>query len=600
MSTELRNNEYYDMQNTFDWLYDKSKNHDTKGIDLYSLIISKNNILLAYRNIKNNTGSFTAGTDGITIDKYKIDNQEEFIKEIRETLKDYKPQMVRRVEIPKPNGKKRPLGIPTMRDRLIQQMFKQILEPICEAKFHKHSYGFRANRSTKHALARCCFIMSRTSNHYVVDMDIKSFFDNVNHTRLMKQLWNIGIKDKRVLVIIGKILKAPVKEIGIPKCGTPQGGILSPLLSNVVLNELDWWISNQWETFKSKHEYSYGHLYRALKTTNLKEMYIVRYADDARIFTKTHKSAIKIYHAVKGYLENHLKLEISPEKSKITNLRKGRAEFLGFEMKVVLKRNRYVTNTFVSRKSKEKIKHEIRQRVKEIQQNTNHKLIMNYNSYILGIRNYYETASHVNVDFVEIHYQILKTLYNRLKSVANYGVPRSPPLLYKKLFKNNFRTFTVNGISLFPLADVQWKKTMTFNSNMCNYTEDGRNLVYEKLDGHITKEIRSFLSIPCENGRVEYMDNRISKYSSQRGRCAISKWFLIARETHCHHIIPVSQRGTDEFNNLIIVHKDIHKLIHATREETIRKLLNKFNLNKKQMMKLNKLRKKCNLTEINF
>ena len=123
MSTELRNNEYYDMQNTFDWLYDKSKNHDTKGIDLYNLIISRNNILLAYRNIKSNTGSSTEGTDGITIGKYKIENQEEFIKEIRETLEDYKPQMVRRVEIPKSNGKKRPLGIPTMRDRLIQQMF---------------------------------------------------------------------------------------------------------------------------------------------------------------------------------------------------------------------------------------------------------------------------------------------------------------------------------------------------------------------------------------------------------------------------------------------------------------------------------------------
>lgn len=245
MSTELRNNEYYDMQNIFDWLYEKSKKHDTKGIDLYSLIISKNNILLAYRNIKSNTGSSTAGTDGITIDKYKIDNQKEFIKEIREILKDYKPQMVRWVEIPKTNGKKRPLGIPTMRDRLIQQMFKQILEPICEARFHKHSYGFRANRSTKYAVARCCFIMSKTGNHYVVDMDIKSFFDNVNHTRLMKQLWNIGIKDKRVLAIIGKMLKAPVKGIGTQTCGTPQGGILSPLLSNVVLNDLDWWISNQ-------------------------------------------------------------------------------------------------------------------------------------------------------------------------------------------------------------------------------------------------------------------------------------------------------------------------------------------------------------------
>lgn len=600
VSTELRNNEYYDMQNTFDWLYEKSQNHDTKGIDIYSLIISKNNILLAYRNIKSNTGSSTAGTDGITIDKYKINNQEEFIKEIREALKDYRPQMVRRVEIPKSNGKKRPLGIPTMRDRLIQQMFKQILEPICEARFHKHSYGFRANRSTKHALARCCFIMSRTGNHYVVDMDIKSFFDNVNHTKLLKQLWNIGIKDKRVLAIISKMLKAPIKGKDIPTCGTPQGGILSPLLSNVVLNDLDWWISSQWETFKSKHEYSYGHLYRALKTTNLKEMYIVRYADDARIFTKTHKSAIKIYHAVKGYLENHLKLEISPEKSKITNLRRKRAEFLGFEMRVVLKRNQYVTNTFVSRKSKEKIKDEIRKRVKDIQKKPSYKQVNNYNSYILGIRNYYETASHVNVDFAEISYQTLKTLYNRLKSVAKYEVPRSPPLLYRKLFKNNFRTFTIMGIPLFPSADVKWKKTITFNNKICNYTKEGRTLAHEKLDGYITQEIKILLNIPHDNGRMEYMDNRISKYSGQRGRCAISQLFLIAREMHCHHIIPISKGGTDEFKNLIIVHEDIHRLIHATRDETIRKLLNKFNLNKKQMKKLNKMRKKCNLTEINF
>lgn len=600
VSTELRNNEYYDMQNTFDWLYEKSRSHDTKDIDLYNLIISENNILLAYRNIKSNTGSYTAGTDGITIDKYKIDSQEDFIREIREALEDYKPQMVRRVEIPKPNGKKRPLGIPTMRDRLIQQMFKQILEPICEARFHKHSYGFRANRSTKHALARCCFIMSKTENHFVVDMDIKSFFDNVNHTRLLKQLWNIGIKDKRVLAIISKMLKAPVKGFGTQKCGTPQGGILSPLLSNVVLNDLDWWISNQWETFKSRYRYSRGKMHRALKTTNLKEMYIVRYADDARIFTKTHKSAIKIYHAVKGYLENQLKLEISPEKSKITNLRRRRSEFLGFEMKVILKRNQYVTNTFVSRKSKEKIKQEIRKRVKEIQQNPSYRLVSNYNSYILGIRNYYEVASHVNVDFHEIAYQTLKTLYNRLKSIARYEVPRSPPPLYKRLFKNNFHTFTIKDISLFPLSDVKWKKTMTFNNEMCNYTKEGRKLVYGKLDVCITKEIKKLINISYENERMEYMDNRISKYSEQRGKCAITQRFLIAREIHCHHIIPISYGGTDEYKNLIIVHEDIHRLIHATRRETITKLLNKFNLNKKQMRKLNKMRKKCNLTEIDF
>lgn len=599
VSTELRNNEYYDMQKTFDWLYAKSLNGDTKGIDLYNLILSENNILLAYRNIKHNTGSSTAGTDGITIDKYKIENKEIFMEDIRESLKDYSPHSVKRIEIPKPNGKKRPLGIPTMRDRLIQQMFKQILEPICEAKFHKHSYGFRTNRSAKHALARCCFIISNTNNHYVVDVDIQSFFDNVNHVKLIKQLWNIGIKDKRVLAVISKMLKAPVKGIGIPVCGTPQGGILSPLLSGVVLNDLDWWISNQWETFKTKHKYSYGKMTRALKTTNLKEMYIVRYADDARIFTNTYKSAVKIYHAVRGYLKNQLKLEISPEKSKITNLRRRRSEFLGFEIRVVRKRNQYVTNTFVSTKKKWEIKQEIRQRVKAIQQNPNGKRIMSYNSYILGIRNYYETASHVNVDFSEISYQTLKTLYNRLKSVARYEVPRSPPPLYKKLFKNNFRTFTIKNISLFPLADVQWKKAFTFNYKICNFTEEGRNLIHGKLKVNIVSEIKKLLQISCHNERTEFADNRISKYSAQKGRCAISQWFLTAEEIHCHHIIPISVGGTDKYSNLMIVHKDMHTLIYSTKEETISELLGKFNLNKKQFEKLNQMRKKCNLTEIN-
>ncbi len=223
MSTELRNNEYYSMQETFDWLYQMSLNNDTYGIDLYNLVISRNNILLAYRNIKSNTGSHTKGTDGLTIDDYKIENVESFIKDIRLSLLDYKPKTVRRVEIPKPNGKLRPLGIPTMNDRLIQQMFKQILEPICEAKFHKHSYGFRANRSTHNALSRCCHIANMTHNHYVVDLDIESFFDNVNHTKLIKQLWNIGVKDNRVLAILSRMLKAPIKGVGVPHCGTPQG-----------------------------------------------------------------------------------------------------------------------------------------------------------------------------------------------------------------------------------------------------------------------------------------------------------------------------------------------------------------------------------------
>lgn len=161
------------MQNKFDELYDRSKNNGLEGYDLYAKIIERNNILLAYRNIKSNTGSKTAGTDGKTISDFKIESEDSLVNEIINCLDNYKPNGVRRVEIPKANGKMRPLGIPTMRDRLIQQMFKQILEPICEAKFYNHSYGFRPNRSPKYALARSQFLINRNGLHFVVDIDIK-------------------------------------------------------------------------------------------------------------------------------------------------------------------------------------------------------------------------------------------------------------------------------------------------------------------------------------------------------------------------------------------------------------------------------------------
>ena len=134
-TTEQRNNEYYNMQETFDMLYESSK----KGMNLLDIILRENNILLAYRNIKTTKGSMTAGTDGETITKFKEMNEDEFVELIRKSILDYKPQPIRRVAIPKSNGTKRPLGIPTIKDRIIQQCFKQVLEPICEAKFHNHS-----------------------------------------------------------------------------------------------------------------------------------------------------------------------------------------------------------------------------------------------------------------------------------------------------------------------------------------------------------------------------------------------------------------------------------------------------------------------------
>ncbi|OAH58606.1 hypothetical protein AWH48_16505 [Domibacillus aminovorans] len=171
MNTTLRYWEYYNMQETFDRLYGDSSQGQSFS-KLYDIIISKNNILLAYRTVKSNKGSKTAGTDNFIIDDYKILCKDDFVKYIRNQLKDYRPKAVRRVFIPKPNGDKRPLGIPSMLDRLIQQMIKQVIEPICEAKFYKHSYGFRPLRSTHYAISRTVFLINRNKLHFSMDVAI--------------------------------------------------------------------------------------------------------------------------------------------------------------------------------------------------------------------------------------------------------------------------------------------------------------------------------------------------------------------------------------------------------------------------------------------
>ena len=349
----LRNNEYYEIQEVFDELYSMSNANKT-FVNLMKHITSEQNILLAYRNIKKNKGSTTVGTDNLDIDHFKIMSKDKFIENITNKFTNYTPKSVRRVEIPKQNGKTRPLGIPCIDDRIIQQCIKQVLEPICEAKFHKHSYGFRPNRSTSHAIARCMALMNKSKLHYVVDIDIKGFFDNVNHNKLKKQIWALGIRDKNLISILGKILKSEIEGIGIPIKGTPQGGIISPLLANIVLNELDWWISSQWETFETNKSYKHLYKYKALKKKNLKEIWIVRYCDDFKIFCRDHKSAQKIYKATRLWLKERLDLEVSTEKSKITNLRKNYTEFLGFKLKVKLKSNKYVCKSKMSDKAKRK------------------------------------------------------------------------------------------------------------------------------------------------------------------------------------------------------------------------------------------------------
>ena len=590
------------MQHCFDNLYAQSVNGQN-FYDLMKLISSDENIRLAYRNIKRNTGSKTAGTDKLTIEDVKCLSVEEVIQKVQNNLQSYVPQKVRRVFIPKSNGKVRPLGIPTIWDRMFQQCILQVLEPICEAKFHKHSYGFRPNRSTHHAKARFESLINLAGLYHCIDVDIRGFFDNVNHSKLLKQIWSLGIRDKSLLSIISKLLKAEIESEGIPARGVPQGGILSPLLSNIVLNELDWWVSNQWETFKSNHPYKHnGSKVQALKKSNLKECYIVRYADDLKVLCRTRSQAIKMNYAIKDFLNTRLLLEISEEKSQVINLKKNSSEFLGFTFKVKRKgktRMGYVVQSNMTKKAKSNAFVKIKESIKAIQKKPCTETVWHFNTVVMGIQNYYSAATQITNNLIELNSYLHKTLYNRLKDVRKEAKFIDMTSTLQKRYKGyEPQYYKIQDMVFVPIYAQRHKTNLCFSQDTCNYTAKGREKIHQSLKA-INKNVLSYVMknfIP--NKTIEYNDNRISKFISQYGKCAVTGIELGISDWHCHHKNPYHLSKDDRFSNLIVLHEDAHRLVHLKDSGKIRDLLNFLQLNKKQKEKVNELRIQCKNTVI--
>jgi len=255
-------------------------------------IASPSNLVKAYKQVKRNGGS--GGIDGMGVKEFGEWLGENLGKLQTEILQEeYQPRAVRGVKIPKPKGGFRQLGIPTVKDRVIQQAISQVLQPIYDPKFSTNSYGFRPNRNAHQALRKASQIV-RSGKTIVVDLDLAKFFDEVNHQRL---LWIMGtrISDKRVLNLIRRILKTGILEGGMMEQrikGTPQGSPLSPLLSNIVLDELDQEVSRRGLEF-------------------------VRYADDIQIFVRSAESAKRVKESIVRFIEGRMKLKVNEEKSQI-------------------------------------------------------------------------------------------------------------------------------------------------------------------------------------------------------------------------------------------------------------------------------------------
>ena len=583
----LRYNEYYNIQSTFDNLYKQSKGGQ-KFNHLYNIITSRDNILLAYRKVKRNKGSKTAGTNKHNIKFWEERNIEEYISYIQERLENYVPQPVRRKEIPKPNGKKRPLGIPCIEDRLIQQSIKQVLEPICEAKFFEHSYGFRPNRSTEDAVAYAMKKVNQDKCYYVVDVDIKGFFDNVNHGKLLKQMWTIGIQDKKVLSIISKMLKAEIKGVGIPEKGTPQGGILSPLLANIVLNELDWWIASQWQYFKTEFNFKQqAHQYRAMKKSKLKEIFIVRYADDFKILCRKKDDANKIFEALKQWLRERLSLEISEEKSQVIDIRRTHSDFLGIKLKAYKKDKKWIIQSHMTDKAAKQAQEKIRKQLKYIRNNQKPIAVQNLNRIISGLHNEYKMATQISKDFNKIKDKLLGYITNLKKKYGTKTGYKTKEYFDK--YKNyDGKEVNLLKVTMYPIEHIKTKPPKLFRQEINNYSKEGRKFIHTDLQ-NINKELFNYLLDNPLNESVELNDNRISLYTAQKGRCAITNRPL-QEDLELHHIIPRSQGGKDTYKNLMLLSSDVHKLLHATREETIKKYKDLLHLSKKAVKKLNRYR----------
>lgn len=273
---------------------------------LYDRIFRLDILWRAWKEVRENMGS--AGIDNITFEMVEEYGVEEYLLDIQEDLqnKKYRPKPVKRVYIPKPDGKQRPLGIPTIRDRIVQQACKIVIEPVFEANFLDNSYGFRPKRDAKQATEKVKKELYK--NWYVVDADIQGYFDNINHEILLGLL-NRRISDRRVIKLCRQWLRAGVIENGKyypTEKGSPQGGVISPLLANIYLHVLD----SYWE--------------------NHKELgVIVRYADDAVIMCRKRTDAELAFEHLKRIMTK-LKLTLNPQKTKIVDMNKESFDFLGF------------------------------------------------------------------------------------------------------------------------------------------------------------------------------------------------------------------------------------------------------------------------------
>jgi group II intron reverse transcriptase/maturase len=590
-----------ELKETLDFLYEKSK-QNTVFTGLLEAVCSEVTIVTAIHNIKSNKGSTTFGVDKVKMDKYLQMPKEEVIALIQSNVEYYRPKPAKRVYIDKGNGKKRPLGIPTILDRIIQECVRIVIEPICEARFYPSSYGFRPYRTQKHAIREITNILnasvrSKDQPVWALEGDIKGCFDNIDHRLLLQKLWKMGIHDKRLLKIISQMLKAGYIEYDIFKNdgkGTPQGGILSPILSNVYLNDFDWYVGRQYFNPKPycKH---LGNSRRRLKWMGVIPKYNIRYADDWVIMTSTRQEAVRFKRVLTKYFRYRLKLELSQDKTKISDIRTDGIHFLGFviEAKPPRKKPGELRTHLVGKPYPDmqrltvKIKslcEEIR-RIKQFKE-TNHRIghIHYINSVIMGIAEYIKIGISGKA-FHVIDRRVNNSAFSQWKRMYpdNYNAWQIPLKNLHNLPHRHegyeSKTFAIPyegfwfGITMAFITHVQYEKK-PFNQRMTPYTAEGRRIYreYRRKDKPLphnrpsinTRDDLALAAYSKTKYNFEYFMNREYAFNRDKGKCKCCGQPLFAVDNkRCHHIN--SKLPVDKINkvvNLTWMCNTCHHMVH--------------------------------------
>ena len=577
------------LRQTLDELYRMSKEAKEKGErpafkGLVEIMASDVTIMTAIHNLKSNHGSETPGVDGKTMRvNYLHRSPNKVIKEIKEAFNNFVPCEIRRVYIDKPGKtEKRPLGIPVIRDRIVQECMRIVLEPIMEAQFYEHSYGFRPMREASMALERITSLTYMTGYHWIVEGDISKCFDRIDHHILLKRLYHMGIKDRRVIQIVKTMLKAGIMgECVRNEMGTPQGGIISPLLANVYLDMLDSWVSKQWHHKETQYSYASqcGKIGSLTNRTKLIPGYIIRYADDFIICTDTKEHAESWKTRLATFLQDELKLELSVSKTLITNVRKRYVKFLGFEFKDVKGKGRkgYVTRTKPDEdrvKAKiEKIIEDIKSTPKKCSREGVIAKINLINSQIRGIINYYQCCTRVNPVLESYSYHVRSVAYRLVrrykgKWIRAKKVQNLPRIHCEYKTKIPAIKYGDIWIGVTDLAFSRWERSQKKNQNETPYTSEGRELNFQKtkkarararLDDLFCPALENVASRTNYKGlyNYEFVMNRMYALNRDRLKCRVCGGWLIDCSLWTHRINPnLPLNKVNRVDNLISVHRN--------------------------------------------